>query len=155
MVVGDTIVVGIDGSPGSERALDWAISESQRSDRPLSIIHVWHWRNDAVASPMSLVGAVDSRKAGRALLDRAAKHARNHGVATSVRLLEGSPSSQLTRAAKDSAMLVVGSHGFRSLTTILLGSVSRSCLQHAQSPVVVIPPDAPVPAPDHLSAMQS
>jgi nucleotide-binding universal stress UspA family protein len=151
-MIGDTIIVGIDGSPGSEHALDWAIAEAQRSGRPLSIVHVWHWSTDAVAIPMSLVGAPDTRKAGRALLVRAANHARRHGVATTVRLLEGSPSRQLIKAAEQCAMLVVGSHGYRSLTSMLLGSVSRSCLQHAHCPVVVIPPEAPVPAPNHLSA---
>ena len=155
MVVGDTIIVGIDGSPCSQRALDWAIAEAQRSDRPLLIVHVWHWSTDAMASPMSLVGAPDSRKAGRALLDRAAKHARKHEVAATVRLLEGSPSSQLITAAEGCAMLVVGSHGHRALTTMLLGSVSRGCLQRAHCPMVVIPPEAAVPAPNHLHHVQS
>jgi nucleotide-binding universal stress UspA family protein len=102
---------------------------------------------------MSLVGVPDTRKAGSALLGRAANHARRQGVATTVRLLEGAPSRQLIKAADHCAMLVVGSHGYRSLTSILLGSVSRSCLRHAHCPVVVIPPEAPVPAPKDLSAI--
>jgi nucleotide-binding universal stress UspA family protein len=155
MVIGDTIMVGIDGSPGSEGALRWSITEAQRTGRPMSIVHVWHWSSDAVGSPMSLVGALDTRKAGRLLLERAVKRAHRHGVAATTQLLEGFPASQLTKAAEGCAMLVVGSHGHRKLTKMLLGSVSRGCLQHARCPVVVVPAAAPIAVPKRPSAQRA
>jgi nucleotide-binding universal stress UspA family protein len=137
--IGETIVVGIDGSECSEQALQWAINEAHTSDRTLVLVHVWHWRNDALASPMSLVGAPDARKAGRHLLDRAAAQARRHGVPVTTRLLEGAAPITLAKAAEGAAMLVVGSHGHRGMTKVLFGSVSRGCIQHARCPVVVMP----------------
>jgi nucleotide-binding universal stress UspA family protein len=135
-----TIVVGIDGSPGSDRALHWAISEARASDRPLLLVHVWHWHTDIVASPMSLVGTSDARKAGRHLLGRAVAQARQQGVTATGRLLEGAAAKTLVKAANEAAMLVVGSHGYRGLSKAFLGSVSTGCVRQAHCPVVVIPP---------------
>jgi nucleotide-binding universal stress UspA family protein len=133
----EKIVVGIDGSECSEQALRWAIDEARRSNRTLLLVHVWHWRTDVVASPMSLVGASDARQGGRHLLSRAAAQARRQGVTVSTRLLEGAAPTALTKAADGAAMLVVGSHGHRGVTKLLFGSVSRGCIQHARCPVVV------------------
>jgi nucleotide-binding universal stress UspA family protein len=141
----ETIVVGIDGSECSEDALKWAINEARSTNRTLLLVHVWHWRTDALASPMSLVGAADAHQAGRRLLHRAAAEARRHGVPASTRLLEGAAPTTLAKAAEGSAMLVVGSHGHRAMTKVFFGSVSRGCIQHARCPVVVIPLHSPAP----------
>jgi nucleotide-binding universal stress UspA family protein len=139
----ETIVVGIDGSECSEQALRWAIHEAGTSGRPLLLLHTWHWRTDAIASPLSLVGAPDARKAGRHLLVRAAAQARRHGVTATTRLLEGAAATTLAKAAEGAAMLVVGSHGHRGMSRVVFGSVSQGCLQHARCPIVVIPPGLP------------
>jgi nucleotide-binding universal stress UspA family protein len=143
--IDETIVVGIDGSECSAQALRWAINEARVSNRSLLLVHVWHWRTDAIASPMSLVGTPDARQAGRRLLDRAAMQARRQGVTVSTHLLEGAPPTTLAKAAEGSAMLIVGSHGHRGMTKVLFSSVSRGCIQHARCPVVVIPAQSPAP----------
>jgi nucleotide-binding universal stress UspA family protein len=135
-----TIVVGIDGSQCSDRALHWAITEARATDRPLLLVHVWHWHTDVVASPMSLVGASDARNAGRHLLSRALTQARRQGVTATGRLLEGAAAKTLVKAAEGAAMLVVGSHGHRGLSRAFVGSVSTGCVRQAHCPVVVIPP---------------
>jgi nucleotide-binding universal stress UspA family protein len=145
----ETIVVGIDGSECSNQALRWAIMEARRSDRPLLLVHVWHWRTDAIASPMSLVGAPDARRAGRSQLSRAVAEARRQGVSATTRLLEGAAAITLARAADGAAMLVVGSHGYRRLSQTFLGSVSTGCVRRATCPVVVIPPHLPVALEPH------
>jgi nucleotide-binding universal stress UspA family protein len=138
-VTDDTVVVGIDGSECSERALLWAINEAQRSGRQLLLVHFWHWSKDSIGSPLALFGIPDSRKAGLNLLGRAAAKARSHGVHVATRLVEGSARTALPPVAKGAAMLVVGSHGHSPLSAVFVGSVSRACLQHATCPVVVIP----------------
>jgi nucleotide-binding universal stress UspA family protein len=135
------IIVGLDGSPCSEDALHWAVDEAKRSSRGLVLVNVWHWRNDAMASPLSLVGGSDSHKTGRALLGRAALQAREVDVPVITHLLEGiAPANVLVDAADGAAMLVVGSRGHRALAQMLLGSVSSGCVQRASCPVVVVPP---------------
>lgn len=138
-VDGDTIVVGLDASECSERALDWATDEAKRSQRRLLLVSVWHWSTGAVGSPMSLVGHEDPHTAARQTLERAAKQVHDKGVPFSVFLAEGSPAGTLTDIARDSAMLVVGRHGGGAVRRTLMGSVSKGCLEHSHAPVVVIP----------------
>ncbi len=137
-VDGDTIVVGLDASPCSEKALDWATDEARRSGRRLLLVNVWHWSSGVAGSPMSLVGADDPHTAGRHTLGRAAKHVEAQGVPVATCLAEGSPAPTLTEIAKDAAMLVVGRHGYGTVRHSLMGSVSKACLEKSHSPVVVI-----------------
>lgn len=139
-VDGDTIVVGVDASSCSDKALDWAIDEAKRSGRRLLLVNVWHWTSGVVGSPMSLVGHEDPHTAGRHTLDRAARHAQAEGAPVTTFLAEGAASAALTEIARDAAMLVVGRHGHGGVRA-LMGSVSKACLEHSRSPVVVIPSD--------------
>jgi nucleotide-binding universal stress UspA family protein len=134
----NTIVVGIDGSECSHHALTWALAEAKRSNRWLLLVHVRHWSSDVIGSPMSLVGAPDSHKAGHHLLHAASARAKTHGVTAITRLVEGSRASALAEAAEGAAMLVVGAHSYRAVSRALMGSVSQRCLRHARCPVVVV-----------------
>lgn len=137
-VDGDTIVVGLDASPCSEKALGWATGEARRSGRGLLLVSVWHWSSGALGSPMSLVGHEDPHTAARRILDRAARQVQAEGVPVSTFLAEGSPAGALTEVAGEAAMLVVGRHGHGAVRT-LMGSVSKACVEHSHTPVVVVP----------------
>ena len=140
----ETIVVGVDASECSGRALEWAIGEARRSGRWLLLVNVWHWSNGALGSPMSLLGHEDVYSASRHILEQGARQARHEGVRVSTRLVEGMPANALVDAAEGAAMLVVGRHGQGLVRRSLVGSVSKGCLQHSHVPVVVIP-SQPVP----------
>lgn len=135
----DTIVVGLDTSPCSDRALDWAVDEALRSNRRLLLVSVWHWSTGVVGSPMSLVGHQDPFTAAREILARGARHARSRGAPTTTFLAEGSTACALTDIANEAAMLVVGRHGGGTVRRTFMGSVSRGCVEHSHIPVVVIP----------------
>lgn len=137
-VDGDTIVVGLDASPYSEKALEWATEEAKRSGRRLLLVNVWHWSAGVAASPMALVGAEDAHTAGRQTLQRAARHAEAEGVPVATHLAEGSPAATLTEMAEDAAMLVVGRRGYGAVRHSLMGSVSKGCVEHSRCPVVVV-----------------
>jgi nucleotide-binding universal stress UspA family protein len=136
----DTIVVGLDGSHYSERALAWAITEAQRSGRHLLLVHTWTWTDDIMATEGATSGGSNAQKTGHALLSGAADQARKQGVAATTRLVEGSPPAELiVKLASDAAMLVVGSHGRGRIGKAFLGSVSRGSAEHATCPVVIVP----------------
>lgn len=135
----ETIVVGVDASECSRRALGWAVEEARRSGRDLLLVNVWHWSNGALGSPMSLLGHEDVYTASRHILEQGARQARQAGVKVSTRLVEGTAAAALVDAAEGAAMLVVGRHGQGLVRRSLLGSVSKGCLQQARIPVVVIP----------------
>lgn len=140
-ITNDTIVVGVDGTPKSRTALQWAIAEARRSGRSLLLAHVWHWSTDTVHTPLSLHKPLDARKDGAAILRREAARARREGVPVFTRLLEGSAPNELVKLADSAAMLVLGPRPRRGLTRALFGSVSREAVLRARCPVVLIPAD--------------
>jgi nucleotide-binding universal stress UspA family protein len=132
------IVVGVDGSPPSERALDWAIGEAQRSGAALHIVTAWVF-------PMALGYAFtttvdDVRREAQARVDRALAHVREvaPGVHATGETTEQLPAPGLVAAAKGADLLVVGSRGLGGFEGLLQGSVSRYCTRHATCSVVVV-----------------
>lgn len=135
----DTIVVGVDSSTCSDRAVDWAVEEAKRSGRRLLLVHVWHWTSAAVESPMSLVEHHGPHAAGRNVLANVAKRVKAQDVPVTTMMAEGSAAHALGDIARDGAMLVVGHHGHSAVHRTLIGSVSRGCLERCSVPVVVVP----------------
>jgi nucleotide-binding universal stress UspA family protein len=135
------IVVGVDGSDESGRALDWAANEAILRGCELSVVHVIQpWPiTPGVIAQVPHIDTGDLAEAARQLVDTMVKRA--HRAAPSVQVdglvLTGSPSGELLRAAADTVMLVVGSKGHGAVAGVLLGSVSTSVAVHATVPVVV------------------
>ena len=137
------IVIGVDGSKSSLRALQWAADEAMRHGSSLDLLHAWK-------VPYSLHDDVENfdvapfKADARTILDDA--------IATLARLVPGAPACRsslvheddagvaLLGAAEDAELLVVGSRGRGGFSGLLLGSVSRRCLAYAPCPVAVVPP---------------
>ncbi len=132
------IVVGIDGSPPAERALDWAIGEAQRRAASLHLVAAWLY-------PMALGYAftstvADVRQSAQDAIDRALAHIDEvaPGIAASGETVEQQPGPALVAAAEGADLLVVGSRGRGGFEGLLLGSVSQYCTRHATCSVVVV-----------------
>ncbi len=143
-----TIVIGIDNSTGSQRALEWALEEASRRHATVRLVHALEpWptyypysflaevaRDEGVRreaediTDKMLAAALD--KAGRAPSD----------VTTEFVPRFGTPADVLIEEAKDADLLVVGSRGRGGFMGLVLGSVSHQVVAHARCPVVVIPP---------------
>ena len=138
--VGHVVVCGVDGSPGGQRALGWAIEEAGRRGAVVRAVSAWSWDGvdelDAPSTPDEAVARA------RSVLD-ATVEAVLHGVtaaATVERVTQrGSPSDALCIAALDAELLVLGSHGHGGVHDKLLGSTTERTLHHAPCPVVVVP----------------
>jgi nucleotide-binding universal stress UspA family protein len=138
-----TIVVGVDGSPGSVAALRFAIEEAQRRRAEIRAVNAWHipaaaYGSGIAPAPISLS---DFEQLGTTALDSALKEvaASVNGVKITPVVREGQATEVLIDEAKDADLLVVGSRGLGGFRGLLLGSVSQQCTQHAPCPVVVIP----------------
>lgn len=138
------IVVGVDGSEGASKALEWAIAEARLRTAPLRIVSAWHVPMGAYGAP-GFAPAVSpplrqsiSEEAERVAEDavRRAKDAGLEQVAHLVR--EGQAAGILTEAATDAALLIVGTRGHGGFADLLLGSVSSQCAHHASCPVVIV-----------------
>jgi nucleotide-binding universal stress UspA family protein len=133
------IVVGVDGSPGSRRALRRALAEADRSGADLTALTVWTW--DGLEGPML---AATNPSTQREHAERVSAHEVDEVVAeheTPVRVtrtvVEGHPVHELLAASRHARLLVIGSSGHGRLHRTLLGSISGQCARRARCPVVL------------------
>jgi nucleotide-binding universal stress UspA family protein len=138
------IIVGIDGSNHSQRALEWAVHEAAVRDVPLTVISVYRAVAGLWGGPMLYPQDADlSAQARKDAEDATEKAVANTGGArpasVTVREIRGIPAEELVRASEDADMIVVGSRGTGGFARLLLGSVSSQVVHHAHCPVVVIP----------------
>ena len=135
------VVVGVDGSPQSLCAVEWAASEARRHGAPLRIISVPalppRMRPD-ISSARTVADVIRDESA--ASLDAAV--ARSTEVAPELlidaELLSGAPAEVVTDCGSGALMLVVGASSTSGLASMVLGSVSRYVAEHATCPVVVV-----------------
>ncbi len=149
--VNSPVVVGVDGSPGSDRAVEWAASAAALRHHPLLMVMAFHWpigtypvEPQAVLPDMS-----DIMERGRtALTEQVSAQRRAHpGLAVSGEFHEGSAAGILIDRSRHAAVTVVGQRGRGGFAGLLLGSVSAQVSAHARGPVVVVPASSrPVPA---------
>jgi len=138
------IVVGVDGSGHSERALEWATREAALRRVPLTVITVHQPVVGYLGSTVSysedhaLSGQV--RKAAREQTDKVLDRlGENTPPQVTVDAVAGSPAEELLGAAENADLLVVGSRGAGGFARLVMGSVSSQVAHHAHCPVVVIP----------------
>ncbi|MBB5938412.1 universal stress protein [Streptomyces zagrosensis] len=131
------ITVGVDGSPASEAAADWAAEEAVRRRLPLRVVHAWQWepmtvpvvndRDEQAQWAQSLV-----REAGQRLA------VRHPGLEITAAVLSGEPTTALVRANEDAELLVLGSRGHGALVGFLIGSHAQQVISRVARPVVSV-----------------
>lgn len=148
------IIVGIDGSAHSERALEWAVHEAAVRQLPLRVLTVyrrvaayWGGANAAIAGGvLSADGSLDesladsARTVAREATEKALALAGDAQPASvTVEAVPGVAAEELDDASKGADMIVLGSRGAGGFARLLLGSVTTHAVHHAHCPVVVIP----------------
>lgn len=138
------LVVGIDHTPVSRRALRWALQEAERRASSVTVVHCYQLPVD-----LAPAAALDQRRFVRAcaqahaaatdLVDRVVGAAHiPEGVEVGRIIDAGPPAGALLDHAKG-RLLVVGSRGQGALSRAVFGSISQQVLHHADDPVVVVP----------------
>jgi len=136
------IVVGVDGSAPSIRALQWAARQADWSGATLEVLTAWTFPEHP--APLGIVVRVpwpeELMAEARLKLDEVIRDAlpdigpqRVHA-----QVIRGSAVQVLLDAVSDADLLVVGSHGRGGMAELLLGSVSERCVRHAGCTVVVV-----------------
>ena len=138
-----TIVVGIDGSPGSLHALGFAIAEARLRGADLKAVAAWEIPASVYSAswvPMS-VDPGDFESIAKGALQRSLEdaHAKDSGVNVTEVVRQGQAADVLVDEAEGADLLVVGTRGFGGFKGLLLGSVSQQCVHHAKCPVAIVP----------------
>lgn len=137
------VLVGVDGSKGSRRALAWALEEAAARTSVLEAVIVWRGpydfpRDFDVSYPVDEAQLAERARArlAEAISEAVGEHA---AVEVEPTVLRGDPAETLCRRAAAADLLVVGSRGHGTFAGLLLGSVSAKCAHHSPCPVVIVP----------------
>jgi len=132
------VVVGFDGSPAADAAVDWAAEQAERAGGRLDIVTAWEYPA-SWGNAIPLPNDYDPAKDAQAMVDPVVErlHAARPNLEVHAHVVEGHPAEVLTEASRHGSLLVVASRGHRALAGVLLGSVSQHCVTHAACPVVV------------------
>lgn len=143
------IIVGIDGSYHSRKALDWAAREAGIRHAPLTVLTVHQavagYFTTAVAYPGDEEMTARARDAARKETDEvldALGDDTPRPESVTVLSVNGLPAEEILDVAADADMIVVGSRGAGGFKSLLMGSVSSQVTHHARCPVVVVPHDS-------------
>jgi nucleotide-binding universal stress UspA family protein len=138
------IVVGVDGSPQSRTALEWAVEQALRTGGDVDAVLAYNsglaWI-DVGSEAESLIVTRSAEVAKQTLHDTiaAAELPDDHSVRVHPLVVEGEPARVLVELAQHADLLVVGTRGRGGFAGLLLGSVSQRCAERSPCPVVVVP----------------
>ncbi|MBB4927654.1 universal stress protein [Kitasatospora kifunensis] len=132
------IVVGVDGSSSSRRALGWAVEQARLTGAVVDAVACWVYPTMygvVMAKPESRA----DQEAGR-MLARAVAEVVGDRPPAEVRqsVLLGNAAEELLARAHGADLLVLGRREHHAFVNVLAGSVSQYCLQRARCPVVLI-----------------
>jgi nucleotide-binding universal stress UspA family protein len=130
MMSAPDIIVGVDGSTGSQRALHWAADEAIRTGSDLVVTHAYDW---PVAGVRFAEFADDLHRLAEGLVAAAVLDAAGHapGVAVRGETVVGSAGPVLAQRAAG-GVVVVGSRGRGGFASLMLGSVGHHVVTHAR-----------------------
>ncbi|WP_310719044.1 universal stress protein [Streptomyces lydicus] len=131
------ITVGLDGSPESRAAAQWAADEADRKQAVLRLLHAWILlAAEAPDTPPDR----DQNAAARQLVDQVANEVRaRHPHLQIMEDLVGSEAeAALLRAAEESYMVVLGSRALAPWESFALGDISLAVVGRAEVPVVLV-----------------
>lgn len=139
------VLLGVDGSPAAEAAVEFAFAEAALRGTGVEALHAWTpWNVPVPPSPdpsepyARAPGALadgERRLLAEAVAGRRERYPDVPVVETVVR---GGAREALIGASAKAGLLVVGARGRGGFTGLLLGSVSQAVLHHAHCPVTVV-----------------
>lgn len=139
----ELVVVGVDGSAESVRALGWAARYATATGARVQALLAWHYPAAAGQAPVGVAPEPihsQTEAQERAVLDEtiAKAYSGQPGPDAEAMLGYGHPAQVLIEASKEADLLVVGHRGHGAFTGMMLGSVSIHCVTGAFCPVVVV-----------------
>jgi nucleotide-binding universal stress UspA family protein len=142
MPVFNTILVALDGSEVSQRALARAADEAKLWNAKLHAVYVVE---TGLFSSLPLDNTVEImyrvlEKEGEAVLDKAKKYCLEKGVTLISHMKQGHAGSEIITLSEEekSDLIIVGSHGKSNTDRLLIGSVSTFVVTHSKATTMVV-----------------
>lgn len=138
------IVVGVDGSPTSDAAVDWAARDAAMRNIMLTVVHVApalavNWSSDPAPDELATWQTSQGKQIlsdAVAIAETATQNDRRLRIDTQLFIAVTVPT--LVDLTKDAEMIVVGSRGLGAFGRTVMGSVSSGLVRHSHCPVAVI-----------------
>lgn len=136
------IVLALDGSDGSNKALDWTINFAKSNSAQVHVVTVIDSTNIITLEPeRHILEMEDIRRQSLERLNEAAQPlCDGHSCSIVPRVLEGNVADEILRYAKEhqATLIVCGTRGRGKLSTLLLGSVAHKLVMYAECSVLVV-----------------
>lgn len=133
------IVVGVDGSPLSMNALEFAIEEARLRHGHLHVTYAYPVMERPVTGSTGKDYYDEVEADARAFMEGIVSHAPStEGLEVEWLAVPGNPAEVLIEESSGAALLVVGSRGVGGFMGLMMGSVSTQCVHHSHCPVLVV-----------------
>lgn len=136
------ILVAVDGSDVSYRALDAALFLSEKLGSKITAIHVMeNIPTVYIQSQKILDELLEARKnESQKILDECSSIATKKGIILTTALLEGNPASTILEFSltEKYEVIIIGSRGMGQFKELILGSVSSKVIHHSSCPILLI-----------------
>jgi len=137
------IVVGVDGSGHSRKALETAAAEAAAHGLPLTVLVIHQAVRDVYGSAShygdDAALTEKAKEAAQADTDQVLAAAGSQPPSVTVTAVHGLPVDELVKASEGADMIVLGRRGMGGFVRLLMGSVSSQVAQHALCPVLIVP----------------
>ncbi len=137
-----TVLVGVDGSANSRKALAWAAAEAAEHGAELVVINVWEHTLPPPAGSVSVSEREvpdSSQRTTEDLLEEIKQElGENPPLVVQPRVKQGNPAKVLIEESSDADLLVVGTRGHGGFRGLVLGSVSQHVAAYAKCSVTVV-----------------
>ncbi len=139
-MAGGRIVVGVDGSGPSLKALKWAAAQAALTGDTLHAVISWEYPASWATLMPGVPPEFDPERLAQQILDQSLAEALTpeQAAATTRTVVSGNAAQALVDQAAGAELLVVGDRGHSGFKAAVLGSVSTNVTQHAPCPVVVV-----------------
>ena len=137
----NSIIVAIDGSEHSNRAVNCARELAERFEASLWLVHAYPQTSDLRSYEQFGKLIARRKRAGQSILDQAHKILGEINGEINEELLEGPEAEAILSIAEIQkvGLILMGTRGLGSFEGMLLGSVSRKVTHHASCPVMLVP----------------
>jgi nucleotide-binding universal stress UspA family protein len=136
----NNILLAVDGSEYSHRAIEYAKSLAERYQANLWLVHVFSNTSDLLGYQDFEKLYAKRKSAGQAVLDSAQKNLGSAAFKVNEELLEGAEAEAILSVAEKHQvdLIVMGTRGFGAVKGLLVGSVSRKVIHLSTCPVMVV-----------------